>query len=292
MTQDLHKPTSKTARQRVLVIHSGQSPAEALATVESDAVLMKQAAKKGAVWVKRRKPNGQMAKLTRLRDLQDDVLDGSELFANINPDVLAATVDQPTLLEEQKNYSFWYKPRGVLSQGSKWGDHTAMPELVADELKKTTHLVHRLDRNACGVMVLAHTRPAVRELTALFAKRKILKRYRVVVRGEWGETVPYRCDAPIDERTALTEIESANYLSSEDRSVLSVQLHTGRKHQIRRHLAAMRYPVLGDKRYGDKESKLSLALMAIELAFTCPFSNQSIQCQVPEKLQSALVHSL
>lgn len=291
MIQDSTKPRSDDARQHSLVLQSGQSPADALATVEPDSELMKQAAKKGAVWIKRLKPNGQMAKLIRLRDLHDDVLDGSELFANINPDVLAASVDKPTLLEQHKNYSFWYKPRGVLSQGSKWGDHTSIAELVADELERATHLVHRLDRNACGLMVLAHTRPAVRELTAIFATRKVTKRYRIVVAGEWLAPLPHRCDGPIDERTALTEIESANYTPPADQSNLLIRLHTGRKHQIRRHLAAMGFPVIGDKRYGEKESDLSLALMSIELGFDCPFSKQPIHCVVPEIFQNTLLSS-
>lgn len=296
MTEDLVQPEStlgadeaigNRVRQRFLVLHSGQSPADALATMEPDGALMEQAARKGAVWVKRRKPNGQMAKLTRLRDLTSDVLDGSELFANINPNVLAATVEKPTLLEQHKNYSFWFKPRGVLSQGSKWGDHTAISELVANQLKRTTHLVHRLDRNACGIMVVAHTRPAVKELTALFAKRQVVKRYEAVVAGQWLATVPHRCEDSIDERRAFTEIESAEYVSLSDHSKLSVRLHTGRKHQIRRHLAAMNYPILGDKRYGDEDSEMELALMATELAFDCPFSNQSIQCFVPESMRKS-----
>jgi len=291
MTQYLAKSLEGDSRQHTLVLHSGQSPADALASVEPDAELMKQAAKKGAVWVKRLKPNGQMTKLTRLRDLHDDVLDGSELIANINPKVLAISVDKPVLLEQHKNFSFWYKPRGVLSQGSKWGDHTSIVELVADELERTTHLVHRLDRYACGLMVLAHTRPAVKELTALFAKRVVIKRYRTVVTGKWIEPLPHRCDVSIDERTAITDIESANYTSSSDQTELLIRLHTGRKHQIRRHLSAMNFPIVGDKRYGNVESALSLALMSIELGFDCPFSKQFIRCVVPEKLQNTLLSS-
>ena len=287
MSDELSKSGQKEIRQRFLVLHSGQSPADALATVEMDGALMQQAAKKGAIWVKRRKPNGQMAKLKRLRDLHDKVLDGSELFANINPEVLASSVDMPTLLEQHKNYSFWFKPRGVLSQGSKWGDHTAMPELVAGICERTTHLVHRLDRHACGIMVLAHTRPAVKELTALFAKRKVVKQYTVVVPGEWQEKLPYRCEELLDERTAFTEIEAASYSPSEDTSTLEVRLHTGRKHQIRRHLAALNFSVLGDKLYGTKHSDKALALMACELSFDCPFSKQSVRCTVPENFRKS-----
>ncbi len=276
------------AVQHFVVMQLGQSPLDALSTVESDAELLKQAAGKGAVWVKRRKPNGQMAKLARLRDLNETVLDGSELFANINLDVLAANVDAPTLMAQHKNYSFWFKPRGVLSQGSKWGDHTAMPFLVSAALERTTHLVHRLDRNACGIMVLAHTRPAVKELTALFAKRKVQKQYQVIVSGVWDKDLPHRCEEPLDDRSALTIVESAKPIDDGQQSQLQVQLHTGRKHQIRQHLASLGHPVMGDFRYGDKNSNKPLALMATELKFDCPFSDQNVQCSVPEALRELL----
>lgn len=281
-------PSVDAIRQRFVVLTVGQSPAEALATVEPDADLLKQAAEKGAVWVKRRKPNGQMSKLVRLRDLQEPVLDGSELFVNFNENVLQSTVDAPTLLQEEKNYSFWFKPRGALSQGSKWGDHTSMPCLVSKALSRPVHLVHRLDRFASGVMVLAHTRPAVKALTAMFAQRKVVKRYRVVVVGEFKLTLPHRCIATIDDAKALTEIESCKYLNDANQSVLGIQLHTGRKHQIRRHLSEIGYPVVGDKRYGDLSDSSELALMATELEFQCPFSAKTIHCVVPNSFQATL----
>ena len=288
MSDTTTAPPDDPIRQRFVVLLAGQSPAEALATVETKAELMREAAAKGAVWVKRRKPNGQMAKLVRLRDLDEPVLDGSELFANINEDILKSSVTAPTLLEQHPNYSFWYKPRGVLSQGSKWADHTSMPFIVAKNLSRPAHLVHRLDRFACGVIVLAHTRPAVKALTALFAQRKVIKRYRVVVAGEFTLPLPYQCDASIDEAKALTEIESAEYSKKHHQTLLSIQLHTGRKHQIRRHLSDMHFPVVGDKRYGDRSDTTELALMATELEFQCPFSNRRVHCTVPVELQKNL----
>jgi len=169
--------SNSDARQHTVVLQYGQTPASALRAVEPDEQLLDEAARKGAVWVRKRRPNGQLAKLVRLRELAVPLLDGSEVIANLNPQVLLQTVPAPSLLETHKNYSFWFKPRGVLSQGSKWGDHTSMPYLVESLANRPAHLVHRLDRFACGLMVLAHTRPAVRELSALFARRKVNKRY-------------------------------------------------------------------------------------------------------------------
>lgn len=285
MSEIESSPTIDPIRQRFVVLSVGQTPADALATVESDARLMAELAQKGAVWVKRRKPNGQMAKLTRLRDLDEPVLDGSELFVNINEAVLRNQVQAPTLLREEKNYSFWYKPRGVLSQGSKWGDHTSMPSLVSMASGRPAHLVHRLDRFACGIIVLAHTRPAVKSLTAVFAQRKVIKRYQVMVSGKFNLPLPHECTTSIDEAKALTVIESMSFIEDRNLSELSIRLHTGRKHQIRRHLAELNFPVVGDKQYGNVSDTVDLALMATELEFQCPFTQAHIHCVVPKSLQ-------
>ena len=274
--------------QRFVVMLTGQSPADALGTVEPDTNLLHEAARKGAVWVKPRKPNGQMGKLVRLRDLNESVRDGSELFANLNRSVLDTEVESPTLIDAHPNYSFWFKPRGVLSQGSKWGDHTAMSYLVADDCDRPAHIVHRLDKDACGIMVIAHTRPAVRELTAMFAKRNVIKRYQVEVSGVWDAALPLYCEEPLDEKNARTCVEAAVSDETHTRTRLSIRLYTGRKHQIRRHLALRDFPLVGDTRYGDKNSTDPLALMAIELEFTCPFSEKLVSCKVPESLQLAL----
>jgi len=275
---------SSSVRQRFVVIQTGQSPADALEAVETDKTILRQAAQKGAIWVRRRRTNGQMAKLVRLRNLDEDVLDGSELFANINPDVLNKEVDAPTLIESHPNYSFWFKPRGVLSQGSKWGDHTSMPTLVEADQKRATHLVHRLDRSASGLMLLAHTRPAVKALTALFAKRQVEKRYRVVVKGDWSEALPHDIQQRLDDQKAHTEIETLLEPVAKGASTLELRIHTGRKHQIRRHLADMGFPVLGDHRYGEAKpgSDEPLALMATELKFTCPFSKKTVAVSLPD----------
>ncbi len=274
----------RSSAQHRVVLDSEQSARQALAAIAIDSEVLEQAAEKGAVWVKRRKPNGQLAKLVRLKELETVLPFESELFANINTAVLNQTVLAPVLLQSEKNYSFWYKPRGVLSQGSKWGDHTAMPTLVQHQHGRPTHLVHRLDQQAHGIMVLAHTRPAVRALTALFAKRQVSKRYQVTVSGLWKEPLPFRFDGPLDEQQALTIIESSDVSADQLQSRLTLTLHTGRKHQIRRHLAAHGYPVVGDFRYGDPGTHQPLELAAIELGFVCPFSQRTIQCSVPNKL--------
>lgn len=123
-------------------------------------------------------------------------------------------------------------------------------------------LVHRLDQETSGVMVVAKTDAAHRALAAQFAARKVEKLYLTVVRGEFKEADPIRIEAPIGRhprdrkkmgvveggRAALTRVEVLQPLGHH--SVVLARPLTGRTHQIRVHLAHVGHPVLGDTLYG------------------------------------------
>ena len=160
------------------------------------------------------------------------------------------------------------KPPGLLSQADRTGD----PDLLAQarELLTREHgetgpvylgLVHRLDRPASGVMVLARTTKAARRLGEQFRHREAEKRYFALVEGEWtgwGTAVDYLAkeDRQVRvvpaghaaaQRAELTwrVLESGNELS-----LVEVELKTGRSHQVRVQLASRGHPILGDMRYG------------------------------------------
>jgi tRNA pseudouridine32 synthase/23S rRNA pseudouridine746 synthase len=99
----------------------------------------------------------------------------------------------------------------------------------------------------------------------------VRKQYRVEVEGRpcaVGEGA--RIDAPLDGKPSATEFVVVEYDAARGHSVLAVELITGRKHQIRRHLAGIGCPVVGDYRYGAKRGGELLALRAVSLQFTCP----------------------
>ena len=249
---------------------------------------LKQFFTKGAVWLT---SNGQ--KPQRMRRVKKALKQGDRIEFYYNPDVLSAHVTAPTLILDNVQYSVWFKPRGMLSQGSKWGDHTALYRWVEmhyradnESQSRQAWLVHRLDRATAGLQLLAHSKKMAQTLTHLFESRQIQKRYQAIVHGHFpSEQQTFK--NPIDERSATTHAQLLHYDASHNLSLLEVEIETGRKHQIRKHLSQANYPILGDRMYGDENldnatntERPNLQLTAYYLAFTCPITQQLIEIQL------------
>ena len=107
----------------------------------------------------------------------------------------------------------------------------------------------------------------------MFQQRGMEKHYTAVVHGHFLETPqPLIIEEAIDGRPARSRIRLIEYDRAGDRSTLDVEIETGRKHQIRRHLAALGHPIVGDRRYGLGEEEQDLQLTATSLAFPCPLT--------------------
>lgn len=158
------------------------------------------------------------------------------------------------------------KPPGLLAQA----DHTGDPDVVsrgkqrvADEADDDPFLglVHRLDRPASGIMVLGRTSEAARHLSRQVRERLVEKRYVVIVEGTlrgigtWTDYI-----AKPDRQPRLVDPDHADgkravldwqvLASEDDRTLLQVELGTGRPHQIRLQATSRGHPVMGDQRYG------------------------------------------
>ena len=231
---------------------------------------------KGGVWWSR--PGRATA---RLRRASADVQPGERLEINYDPTLLALAPGRPELVFECRRYSVWDKPAGVLSQGTRFADHCAMPRLAQTRLgaAREPHPVHRLDREARGLILLAHDGKAAAALGELFRTGEVRKEYMVVVLGvpDWTEMA---VEAPLDGkpcRSVFTVLESDGA-----RALLQARIESGRRHQIRRHLAGLGHPVMGDPRYGRGNScALGLQLLARSLAFTCPFTGGQRSWSLP-----------
>ncbi|MDA8962627.1 RNA pseudouridine synthase [Pseudomonadales bacterium] len=242
----------------------------------------------------------RFSKPRRLRRIKSKLKLGDRLTLNYDKAVLAGGCADAVLVADEGSYSVWYKPAGMLCQGSRWGDHTTLYRWAEKRLvpERTAFIVHRIDRMASGLVVLAHSKKAAVDLASQFASRKVEKSYRVIVAGDPALTLPYTIDTDIDGKPARTTINEKRRLQKSDAilanrtdflSVLSVSIETGKKHQIRRHLSSLGYPILGDRLYGgdtndvtesnaDVEAvsdlsninDIDLQLVAVKIAFTAP----------------------
>lgn len=204
----------------------------------------------------------------RVRRATAAVPAGSTISFHYDEHLLAIKPPQPELLLDLQQYSIWFKPPMILSQGSEWGDHCSLLRLAElhFQQKRQCFLVHRLDREACGLMLVAHTGQMADKLSHLFSSREMDKRYLVRVSGRM-ETTAGTIATPVDGKTATTHYTVLE--ENDTSSLLAIQIETGRKHQIRRHLSEMGHAVLGDARYGEAAAG-GLHLAAVRLCFQCP----------------------
>ena len=241
---------------------------------------IKRAMANGALWLER---GGNVARLRRAgRRLRK----GDRLHLYFDPDIQRMELPPARLLADEGEWSVWYKPPGMFSQGSRWGDHCSIARWAETHLepRRNAFIVHRLDRAASGLILVAHARRSARELSQRFRERAIHKEYRVLVHGRFPGGVQ-QFDADLDGRRALTRASLLAFDEAKDISLLAVEIETGRKHQIRRHLAEAGFPVVGDRLYGDDGAQ-DLKLQAVRLAFT--FSGERHDCRLPQEWQLGL----
>jgi tRNA pseudouridine32 synthase/23S rRNA pseudouridine746 synthase len=229
---------------------------------------IKQAMSKGAVWLQKGK------RTQRLRRATKTLNSGEVLRLYYDKRLLDQIPEAPELLKDFGSYSVWFKPPGMLAQGTEWGDHCSIlrvSELAFDKPRQS-FLVQRLDREAFGLMIIAHQQKAAAQLSTLFQQRKIEKHYEIEVDGDvqWQKLT---VNSPLDGKHAVSHFAKRTYDADKNRTTLDVSIETGRMHQIRRHCASIGHPVSGDSRYGRK-SQDGLQLKASSLQFDCPITHK------------------
>lgn len=208
---------------------------------------------------------------------------------------------KPMIVFEDAHLLVLNKPAGLATQGgSKTTKH--IDGMLAGYADPKPRLVHRLDKDTSGILVTAKSAQAARTLARQFQGRDVEKTYLAVVCGV-PEKREGRIDAPLlkaggkgEEKMvfdgekgdrAITEYEVIDQMG-QDISLIRFFPETGRTHQIRAHAALIDCPILGDRKYNEKEVMFAgfdfnpgMHLHALQISFTHPATGKPVQFECP-----------
>ena len=214
-------------------------------------------------------------------------------------------VNKLRVLYEDNHVIVVVKEKNVLSQADNTHDIdmlTIIKKYLKEKYNKPGNvylgLVHRLDRPVSGIMVFAKTGKAASRLSDQVRKKEIKKTYMAVVKGiikkdedtlvdyllklDNGNTIVTTKDK--GKESVLTyKVLKRNYEKNE--TLVSIDLKTGRHHQIRVQFASRGYPLCGDQRYG-KSDKTQIALCAYKLEFIHPTTKQLMKFEIEKPLDT------
>lgn len=220
-------------------------------------------------------------------------------------------MDTPRILFEDNHLLVAVKPAGVLSQSDTTGAPDMLTLLKAYLVEKYNKpgeaylgLLHRLDRPVRGVMVFAKTSKCASRISEQIRNRTVKKKYRAIVYGafdnEKGEIRSYllknsktnlvdvyetKEKAPKDAKECFLEYEviGQGRIAGVPVSLLSVDLHTGRSHQIRAQLSSIGHPIVGDRKYGKGPNRFSgdILLESYHLEVDHPVNHERLVFEIP-----------
>ena len=241
------------------------------------------------------KEDKQVSDMTQLQQVADNLV-GEETIEETPPEI--------EILFEDDDIVAIHKPAGLLVHRSYLArrERFFAMQLTRDKVGCHVFPVHRLDRPTSGVLLFAKSSEMANALCEQFADKTIEKHYLAIVRGNMHEaaTLDYPLKVELDDlgdkdvaadkpaQDAMTSYQpllnteipfsSGRYASSRY-ALVKLTPHTGRKHQLRRHMAHLRHPILGDTTHGDgKQNKFfrehfsvnRLWLIAKQLTFNHP----------------------
>ena len=188
---------------------------------------------------------------------------------------------QAAIVFEDKDFLVIDKPAGIAAHGGSGVSHGAIELMRAARPNDTLELVHRLDRDTSGVLVLARRRAALLGLQTLIRENQTTKQYLCLLQGHLPKSnvsvnVPIRKSilqggermVRVDEKDGKASLTHFRNIDAyDDASLVQATLETGRTHQIRVHSQHLGHPIAGDEKYGDKEFNKQMKAFGVKRLF-------------------------
>ena len=200
------------------------------------------------------------------------------------------------IIENNENFIVINKPPGVPVQGGTKSHRNLVDTLSNSEIFENSkpYIVHRIDKDTSGILLIAKSRKSAQLLTTLFRIRKIYKTYLAICYGSLeknsGELVHdlFRYEGKkkiIENAKTIYKVIDKNNLCS----LISLNPITGRKHQIRKQLAIIGHPVLGDNKYNIDTKGDKLMLHAYSIKFMINKIKYNYEVKYPDYFKKIMI---
>jgi len=248
------------------------------------------------------KPNYLLQVEDDIKILEDDLEERIEIVPNnLNVDIIY----------QDEHIAVINKPVDMIVHPSNRNESDTLVNSLKYQLDSLSSLgedfrpgiVHRLDKDTSGIMIIAKSNESYIKLIEQFKQKKVRRFYMAVVRGYLNEkegiiNLPIGRDTRNRTKMAVTETNSKEAITlykviyeNNNYSFLDIELLTGRMHQIRVHMSHFNHPVVGDDKYSDNHEKVNYQLLhAYKINFNHPVTgvNMTFETEIPKRINNFL----
>lgn len=240
--------------------------------------LIKKHANNGGVWIKKR----GLGSLNRIRRVKTILTPEDYIECHYDPNLPEVDMELVKQVHETKDWGIWYKPAGILTEGTKYGDQASLIRHI-EKNKPHAYPIQRLDRETSGLIIIAYKEKVSRIFTAATKTGLIKKSFQAEVLG-----TPRSPEGDISFDIGGKKAKTLYKLHEELElsSLIEISMVTSRFHQARQHFAKIKHPIIGDPKYGrHNKNDDGLKLVAHKIELKDPISKKDHLFVLPEDLR-------